>query len=403
MLEESKKMFDIKLNTPFTVNNVIETNGLIKNKIAECLRKILDESTFQKITFPNYFFNQCGEDEFWDINCTTNYIKIKIGGPIKKISGSLPKRLRKYLYLAHDIKLSQNDMGRLGETIRRIKNQTIMLTCKFVDHFDWEHGDFDDYKSCFWTTSRHYAKDLLLDYGANPILFFDETGAGIGRAITINRKDYLIIFNAYGFDLKEVAIILSKYFRCKYKIKTVIKDLDPYDLVYINDAEAAILYYDRQIDNQSMYINIDINTSDYSICETCDEFYCTDNLIRLANEDSLYCKDCLDCINHFECDKCGKIFIEDSYTPSFYIEDIGKLVCTECFNTYNAFQCDNCGKFYTAQTPSYFDKRMNSNICENCVINDDYKICVYCKNIISGHIMTVGDGFCCLECAKEEI
>jgi len=119
-----------------------------------------------------------------------------------KYSGSLAKRIRKYLTLRHNISLTNEEMGEIGEILRVAYNKSRPLICQFVNHFNWKAGDFGDGDSCFWTTSQQ-AKDLLVKNGARPILFYNENGKGVGRAITMLQNNCLIIFNAYGLNLCE--------------------------------------------------------------------------------------------------------------------------------------------------------------------------------------------------------
>jgi len=351
-------MFDIEINKLFTVNDSVEMNFITEDNIRKYLKSIFKRDIY----FPSNWK--------WSIDNTTHFIAKT------KYSGSLSKRIKKYLHNSFNINLSQRQMGELGEIIRQIRNQNKTFQCKFVNNFDWKAGDFGDEGSCFWGVNEP-AKNLLLDHGACPVLFY-ENGKGIARAITINRDDYLIIFNAYFFNLEEVAIILSNHFGCEYKIKPANNMLDSHNLICINHKQGAILYYDKKIGDIDIYIDID--TSNYSMCMACNCFYHHNEMIRTnvgSNDVDLYCEYCLEWLGDFRCDDCGEVFLEDN-VESQYVKTINKLLCPSCFNKYDvepnknsSTPCDNCGKILTKDDESIvteinIDSGFRRLICEQC-------------------------------------
>jgi len=190
-------------------------------------------------------------------------------------------------------------MGELGEIIRRLKNKRMDLVLEFVDHFNWEVGDFKDDDSCFWK-ERSLAKKALLENGATPLLIRDKSEKKIGRAIVINRKDHLVVFNAYGLNLEEVSSILAKYFHCKYKIvSTKNEDFDPDELVFINKDKAGIISQNSIEDN--FYV-LGIKASDYRCCEHCKRYFHVSKMEKISS--TYYCYKSPKIFDAFICNKC---------------------------------------------------------------------------------------------------
>jgi len=211
----------------------------------------------------------------------------------KKISGSLAKRIRKFLNYRYSISLSEENMGGLGEILRVARNRTTQFHCKFVDNFDWNPGDFGDYRSCFWT-QRKLAKKVLLEAKARPVLFYRD-GKGIARAITINHShldNCLVIFNAYGMVLTEIVSLLAKHFKCKHKIVSILKKYDPYNLVHINKNVGGILYNENGYDDTSSIELNNIDANQYRQCQKCRHFDYKYNLTYHDIENVYYCDGC---------------------------------------------------------------------------------------------------------------
>jgi len=345
-------MFEITPNKTFTVNDTAEIHDIAKKEITAYLEKITGIIRL----FPCYI------DWNWDINPTTYYCNY-FGK--KKFNGSLAKRIRKFLSLVHDFHLSENQMGELGDIIGQIKNRTEKLICQFVDHFDWEAGDFGDNGSCFWSCHR-LAKEILLDNGAQPLLFYDEDMEGFGRAITLNRKNHLIIFNAYGLSLKEIAIIMADYYKCKYEIMQAINNYDDINLVYINHNQAAVLYYDEEdieyaINDGAIDLEVEVG-DDYTLCSYCEKFYHIDDLTS-DGENNMYCEECLEHnVDCFTCEDCNELYIGDHH-ETCYVVDEEMIICESCFSSGNYYICAACGDINT--TKNMYDYKCDS-YCEAC-------------------------------------
>jgi len=250
-----------------------------------------------------------------------------------KMCGSLAKRIRKFLNIYYDINLSDDDMGELGEVLRVARNKTTQFHCKFVDNFDWNPGDFGDYNSCFWTQKK-LAKEALLKAGAKPILFY-KNGDGVARAITINYKDYLIIFNAYGMNLLEITKILARHFNCVYQTISLTNEDDPHNLIHINNNIGNILY-DKTKQIKTTDITLRIDVSKYEICNCC---YQLDRRkkMRVDVKGDYYCNSCLKCrVFNFECRLCGNFYVnKPGYKYS--TEEMGNsyvVVCKNCYDNW---------------------------------------------------------------------
>jgi len=342
--------FSIELGEKFTIPGTIaQITNMIKKEVLNFLKEREEE-------YCKFFSIPITWD--WRLEATHYFEQIKF-------QGSLAKRIRKYLQYKYKVDLSQKDMGQLGEIIRKLKNQQTNFIAEFVDNFEWEAGDFGDFGSCFWE-ERWVAKDILLENGATPILFYNEENEGVGRAIVINRGNHMVVFNSYGFNLEEVVQMLARYFHCKYKIVEANNRYDNNILLYINDEKTGILSYST-IDGN--YYELGISTDNYYKCESCHRYYHI-NDVRLVNGE-IYCELCCEIHDVFICDECDKEYLF-GYENATYIVDKNITLCPDCLKKYSdkIIQCENCrASFVEKQNLTEKDGKL---YCETCLPNPSF-------------------------------
>lgn len=121
--------------------------------------------------------------------------------------GTMPKRIAKWLYKTHDMKLSPEEMAEIGTISKTHTIEDDTYIFDITDDLDWRDGDFGDADSCYWSTNK-IAKEYLFDAG------------GLGFRVFRNEPEKVIdsIVNLHGewycrkYDRK--VTILSKTFAC---------------------------------------------------------------------------------------------------------------------------------------------------------------------------------------------
>jgi len=266
-------MFNLKVNETIVMNNKKPNLMMMKQRIISFLIQNINTN----IEFPDGWS--------WNTSLMSNYISLEKETIF--ISGTLTERIEQYLKRKYNIHLSPRNI-QLLEIVQNKK-----LKCQIVDHFDWTND---------WEYSK-LAKNLLLKCGVRPILFYNIEDQRIGYAMTIDRGDKLIVFDANGLLLEEITNVLAEHFGCQYKVEDLTNIDDPHKIIFKQSNSVAVLYYGE-------YTNLDIsiNIGDYEICEACNKIFHIDELTNIhihyhyttcdgkqinINEDILFCKECL--------------------------------------------------------------------------------------------------------------
>jgi len=249
-----------------------------------------------------------------------------------KYCGTLTKRISKYLYVEHQLKIKPEMLAEIGNIASQYVYDRDTYYVDFTNDFNWEAGDFGDKNSCFWT-GREISKQIIRAENGYAIRFFANKNkkTGYGRAWIIPYANVEFMFNAYGIGLPEAARVYSIYKRVAHNRINLHYDEIVYgettichnhDVLCVNRNYGYIIGKLSDINtycnDENKQINIPINN--VRICDICDEIYKDQRDEKLLHSfsafmfpekrEKLYDKfynSCDRCIekNFTKCDYCG--------------------------------------------------------------------------------------------------
>lgn len=223
-------------------------------------------------------------------------------------SGSLSKRIGKWLKQNYNIAISPELSTAIGNTARKflLKNQTYHFD--FADKVLWNAGDFGDHGSCFWST-RNDRKEILKRIGDNKTMFAvrlfrkHSTASGFNKvpnnAFYINNECYytgisrawasidkhkdspiITIFNGYGLTTSQIGALVSSFLGMSTQHLIIHNDNDVEGDLYINNHGIAI--GDNSIIKNLVEYNINIDGGGGGT------FYETKTLKKKKNKRDMY-------------------------------------------------------------------------------------------------------------------
>jgi len=191
------------------IGNQSQVSLIIKEKMEKFVRK-LSRKYEKDISFPRS----------WNWSLENNY-----GTDLFDIiyNGPLGKRVKNYIWNNYGIKLSVNDMIEFNNIIRSLKGKTITFGVKFCSNFD----EFNSYTLYIYQKENNF-----------PLCY----------ATAIIEDLRLIIFNTHGMNLGEVAKLLHKCSKRKYKYRFPVSYSygHPPNL-YVENRHSAILYDEEKV------------------------------------------------------------------------------------------------------------------------------------------------------------
>jgi len=271
--------------------------------------------------------------------------------------GKFPKRLRKYFWQQHGIKLDPELLAQLGQQVRAATGLPIPFLLQFTDRFDWQPGDFGDKGSCFWTT-RAAARQLIADAGGYAALFYRaDTGRGYARAWLVPVADTLdldlcwsdqawAVFNAYGaLTLPQITHILANILELRSYLVSLTNEGRPDGLIYINH-DVGYLLLPPYVPAQSVpdCVDLDILTEDVPQCYNCGSYLSKDQVQAAPDLPELYCPDCYARL-FTPCPDCGSIVGSRNLLPVRILPGSVYNVCPQC-RTRNYQPCHCCLVYY---------------------------------------------------------
>ncbi len=361
-------MENLELNKKISVvipEGSIEESGI--DQIKDCLYSALDN-------FRDQIFFQFEE-----------ILSRDIGLSWKSKLGTFPKRLSRYLYKNHQLKLSPEVMSKIGNIARENSIINEKYKIDFVDKFNWDDGDFGDDGSCFWSDHSE-TKDYMEeseDFAA--IRFFDDNcedggcnGCGKARSwIYGNGGGFYIIFNAYGYGLLRQTRIMAYNLGLSYKKITLKNNGEDSGKLFINNGNGYIIGEQEKIS--------EINSFDFRVDEICDTKKCDEcgDTIYEGEENytdhSILCNDCSG-----YCVKCNETYNNDYIT--YFSED---YYCDDCLNEIS-FECHSCDKRFESDE-MYSSSLDYESYCESCY-HEAFVTCEECES--EYYIEDTKDGFC---------
>lgn len=249
-------------------------------------------------------------------------------------------------------------MPRMREIVA-IRDRFGVAKYKFdvTDKLDWNAGDFKDNHSCFWKSSQ-YNRIALQDGGCLALRFYDKDG-GAGRAwMWPWKKQYPIIFNAYGMPIDLMAAVLADFMG--YSFKRV--SLESKSNIYVNGPGGRLIAPVEILKSCTDMIVLPFKI--YADCFNCKKRLAIEEIV-LGDTDNTsrdYLRGlCLACQRIPLCIHCGDkgVFEKGRDSTGYYSE---YLVCKKC--KYECRACYFCG-----------DRRLKHYIRKG---NNIYRVCQEC-------------------------
>jgi hypothetical protein len=370
--------------------------------------------------------------------------------------GTWSKRLSKFIYKKHHIKLDPQLVSVISERIMRtMQGASEELMFEFSSE-PWEAGNFGEKTNSCWFPGRQYSycmEGILASERGGAIKFYYEAGYKRARCWYYNVEDSLLIFNAYDragkLDILSMARLLSVYFGMDYNKHTEVIAPEAYingksiyaignppirrpvtmDFALRTHSTLPSMSSEPafQIINNRCCPNCGRNTQNINhnkgYCEYCkvececgttfpsgsgvmtwsNGYVCQECAARnythceeceaYYSNDEIECPSCRDNSDGFYCWHCEEMCTGDSY------ETGGHLICENCNNDYYC-TCESCGNISALDDCSYIESE-SETVCEHCLA-EFYAQCTRCNNYHKAENMTElinGDSLCngCLD------
>lgn len=292
----------------------------------------------------------------------------------KTTRGTLPKRLASWIYKNVGIKLTQDELTKIGNVASQNKVAET-LYCDFMKVKQskmWKAGEFGDGGSCYWESRENMMK-LMEDHGFWAMRLYSKFGYSITeeemfRAYENNRGDIklgrcwiypakkifkgvtsYVFFNGYMNKSNNGAVDFARLFshlfgNVPYRKISLSNCGRTEELFYINSARG---YVCAPVDYEQIQT---VNSFDFNINEK-DYGWKTDE------DDGYYCDHCENSYNQ----DSHLVYIDEGRNGS---EDW----CNSCFEI-DAYTCNCCRNSYSGNVDSYtvIDKHGDDSIyCPRC-------------------------------------
>jgi hypothetical protein len=251
--------------------------------------------------------------------------------------GKLPKRIANFYYRTHAIKLPSGLVSQIGNLGHQHTSTGKTFHFQFVDRIDWEAGDFDDYGSCLFSYNSD-GLDAMIENGTWAICFYEgDTYDGMGRAWLYNTGDFWIVWNAYGYETREVARMLAQFWGVGYERIALRNNGSSDGQVYINSGAGFAVGPHSVIRNVNRFdFEWDVPYS-YE-CEGCGDGMTEDEQYLGPDYQSL----CWECFHEVaeQCNYCSEAFYKDG------VKWVGDYpYCLRCLDRKFSY-CESCEEYY---------------------------------------------------------
>lgn len=186
-------------------------------------------------------------------------------------SGTMPKRIKKWLYVEHQIKPDDQTISDIGERIKYLLPKELEWYIDVTHNLDWTPGTYGEATSSCWWTDRAPARILLEENGGMALRRYRGIDGGPqGRCWIAVRDDHYMLFNAYGGDLIDYARLFAGLLGLSYKNSVGIRNLGRSSgLVYANGNSGTVVGPLSVIKDMSM-TDMQIDVSEYApMCNYC--------------------------------------------------------------------------------------------------------------------------------------
>jgi len=363
----------------------IESDGRIPREAFKEVHEFLQAINQKEAQFLNSLFTWSDENSHWS--------KWEIKGS-SEWRGKWTTRYEKYRKEI-DRPIQPEILAMIGEKLKAHVNLQSTTCFEIAKYSDWLHGAFEGRKSldggtpgkCWWTEEDSIAtrKGMIKNHAGYSILFYKDRQhyekyskeQGIGRCWLLEINDGLLIFNAYGISLVQVAQVLKKVFDLPFHRVNVISEF-----AFINagmrDNEGRGGGRDgsgRGILLSHASLVSSITLPDMRLMDSkC--FLCHQGTLKSAErmvEEKIVCKKCIKTLP--TCKKCGNRMIDAGLSVNY----LGRAVriCNSCADYAN--DCNFCGK-----TLHFTHKVWHTgySVCDNCIDSGHACNCHTCGRLI---------------------
>lgn len=309
--------------------------------------------------------------------------RLKVGGKGEYV-GSFAKRYAKYAWQAHNCKVPADLLGKLGSLVGERASRATRYSIDFTRDFNWRAGDFGDGGSCYWGC-RAAARTALAQAGAFAIRTWDES-TGSGRAWIVREGDFFVVFNGYGPETSQFALILAHHLGLSYRKVSLTNNGEDGGLIWINGATGYVVGAEDRINGMSQWdLSIDC---EFDLCAYCNSPTNGNPIVTVGGDH--ICEHCY-CDEYFTCSHCGEIHRFDDCTS---IGD--NCVCEDCLRTHYTL-CGGCDEYWS---DSEVTATRDGDRCPGCM--DYYVECAGCGDYVHcNDVVDDSDGDpVCPDCLK---
>lgn len=317
--------------------------------------------------------------DFWDEERTETIWMGPERGSVQ-FSGSIAKRVSKFVHKVYNFKLSKHAVTNIGNAVYEHKPAPVTFYYNYTQDFDWARGEFNDPESCFFTC-RNYARRILRDMGAwvcqlwggpetslppklrnardREVIKSAGTHKGIGRfyLLPIAETNMCVAFNWYrprimgNWSLEEVIKIIRNDFP-DADYDPIQLDFDGADdgMVFVNNGEGLLIALDGKLTSPTR-----IRFSPMVRAASAD-YLSIDSYEYLEIPDG-YC-------SYKCCGACGKNLDEDEDGTVAVLNELGVYINGPSYHTRYYSVCTDCYvKGYTLwDTPAPKDGKKQAKI-----------------------------------------
>lgn len=278
-------------------------------------------------------------------------------------AGTLPKRISRFLYQQHQIKLTKSEISEIGNIASKYIFRRSIFYVDFTNRFSWSAGDFGDEGSCFFGNGfRRHALDMIQENGGQAMRFYrgsKKRDGGFGRVWLVPtpsknknsppNKNSKTLFNAYGIGLLPATRIYATLVDLSYQQVSITNLHNADGTLWINGGGGFVVGASSQIDTLHKNENIELDFRTWAECHYCNEGHPLVQLKQIPRWGNA-CPHCIE--NKFnKCSQCHYLYPK---TTLYYIDN--RFLCSSCRHELY-YQCHICAKWFL---------KSNGQICNQC-------------------------------------
>lgn len=274
--------------------------------------------------------------------------------------GTFPKRLAKYLKQNHEVVVSSDLLGQVGDIAGQVAKSATVYHWDVNFALDWQDGDFGDGGSCYWG-GRSAARDMMRGAGAFALRCFsdpDDVWSGIARAWVYEvRRGVWVVWNGYGYSTLLMARLLALIVGGTYKRITLENEGTTDGTLWINGGAGYVVGSPADVESFPGWYDFGWEDPEGYTCCRCDARVDEDDLYTDDTGDT-YCWECFS-EDYTSCERCGDWVYRDD---AIYCGD--DPYCRYCANRYLG-RCNDCDDYFLTEDLVYVEEE-ECDLCPDC-------------------------------------